>query len=202
MRLSTRWLPSAALTDVVFLVGLAPASLAPVSIPEMHLYAYLANVVALNRGVPVSNWGYRFAVTKDGFPFSHDLEDAIENLVRRSVIVVANGYLQRGDDLFVREFGVLDRLAQSARRKAWVGDAFACALHLPSGAVRDAINNSPGVATGLRHGRASTLLTDAEIEEIYREFALVGEVLGPDAEEKLEKVVVWLSARVVSQGRQ
>ena len=167
----------------------------------MHLYAYLANVVALNQGEPVSNWGYRFAVTSDGFPFSHDLEDAIENLVRRSIVVVVNGRLRRGDDLFVREFGVMEALTQSARRKAWVGDAYACALHLPSGAVRDAINHSPGLAMGLRHGRASALLKDAEIEEIYSEFALVGEVLGPEAEDQLEKVVVWLSARVVSQGR-
>ena len=44
-------LQSAALTDVMFLVGLAPSSIAPISVAELHLYAYLANLVALNRGV-------------------------------------------------------------------------------------------------------------------------------------------------------
>ena len=39
-------LRSAAFTDVVFLVGLTPSSLAPVSIAELHLYAYLAHLVA------------------------------------------------------------------------------------------------------------------------------------------------------------
>ena len=72
---------SAALTDVVFLVGLTPSSLAPISIAELHLYAYLANLVALNRGVPLSDWGYSFSVTAEGFPFAYDLEEARENLV-------------------------------------------------------------------------------------------------------------------------
>ena len=79
-------LHSAALTDVVFLVGLTPSSLAPISIAEMHLYAYLANLIALNRGVPVAEWGYGFSVTAEGFPFAHDLEAARANLIGRSII--------------------------------------------------------------------------------------------------------------------
>ena len=59
---------SAALTDVVFLVDLAPSSLAPISVSEMHLYAYLANLVALNNGVPVSDWGYAFSLTTESAP--------------------------------------------------------------------------------------------------------------------------------------
>lgn len=191
---------SAAATDVVFLVDLAPASLTPVSIAEMHLYAYLANLVALNRGVPVSEWGYRFAVTTDGFPFAHALAEATVNLVGRSVLLVDDGHVRR-DDLFDSEYGILNCLVQSSRRKSWLEDAFACALHLPRGAVREAINQSPGLATRLRDRRASVLLKEEEIEEIYDEFELVKEVLGAEAEDLLQPVVVWLSARVVSQGR-
>ncbi|MDE2692449.1 MAG: hypothetical protein OXI49_18300 [Acidobacteriota bacterium] len=193
-------LHSAALTDVVFLVGLAPSSFVPISIAEMHLYAYLANLVAVRRGVPVSDWGYRFSVTADGFPFAHDLEDARENLVRRSIVRVDHDGLRPGADFFESEIHLLEGLVQSARRRAWLDDAFACALHLPRGAVRDAVNHSPGVATGLRHQRASALLKDADVEQIYGEFALIGEVLGPDAEDVLQTIVVWLSARVVTKG--
>lgn len=200
MRPGRLLLQSAAFTDAVFLVGLAPSSLAPVSIAELHLYAYLANLVALNRGVPVSDWGYGFAVTADGFPFAHDLEHATENLVRRSIVRVDDGRLRRGEELFEEEIGLLDGLAQSARRKAWLDDALACVLHLPRGAVRDAINHSPGVATSLRHRRASALLKEAELEDIYREFALIRDILGPEADDVVQPVVVWLSARVVSKG--
>ena len=194
-------LQSAAVTDVVFLVGVAPSSLAPVSIAEMHLYAYLANLVALACGVPVSDWGYGFSVTAEGFPFAHDLENAKENLVRRSIVREDGGGIWPGDDLFEAEIGVLDQLVQSSRRKAWLGDAFACALQLPRGAIRDAINHSPGVATSLRDRRAAALLREAEVEEIYGEFALIREVLGPEAEDLLQPVVVWLSARVMAKGK-
>ena len=200
MRFSRHSLRSAAVTDVVLLVGMAPASLAPVSIAELHLYAYLANLVALNRGVPVSHWGYRFAVTTEGFPFADALAEAAENLTKRSVVVVDDGHV-RSDELFEDEFGVLDGLVQSARRKSWLGAAFSCALHLPRGAVRDAINRTPGVATSFRHRRASALLEATEIEEIYSELAAVREVLGRGSEDLIQPVVVWLSARVVAQGR-
>ncbi len=200
MRSIRRSLQSAALTDVVFLVGLAPSSLAPISVAEMHLYAYLANLVALNRGVPVSEWGYAFSVTTEGFPFSHDLEEARENLVRRSIIREEDGVLCPEEELFEAEIAVLDGLAQSSRRRIWLSDAFACALNLPRGAVRDAINHSPGVAISLRHRRASALLKEADVAEIYSEFALIKEVLGPEAEDLLQPVVVWLSARVIAEG--
>ena len=194
-------LQSAALSDVVFLVGLAPSSLAPISVAEMHLYAYLGNLVALNRGVPVSEWGYRFAVTIDGFPFAHELKNATDNLVRRSVVQIDDSRLYAGDDLLARELSVLGGLAQSTRRKGWLADAFSCALHLPRGAVREAINQSPGMATSLLRRRTSELLRRAEIDEIYDELTLVRQVLDSEVEDEIQPLVVWLSARVVSQGR-
>ena len=195
-------LQSAALSDVVFLVDLAPTSLAPVSVSDMHLYAYLGNLVALNRGVPMSDWGYRFAVTAEGFPFAHALKDATDSLAGRSVVVIDNSRLRPGDDLFEREVNFLRSLSQPARRRTWLTEAYTCALHFPQGAVREAINQSPGMAASLRRRHASELLGKAEIDEIYDEFSVVREVLGPEAEEGLQPLVVWLSARVVSQGRQ
>ena len=201
MRSNKRVLQSAAWTDVMFLIGVAPSSLAPVSIAEMHLYAYLANVVALAGGAPVSDWGYRFSITVNGFPFAHDLEIARENLVLRSIVREEGGHLWPGDNLFEAEISLLEQLVQSGRRKAWLGDALACALQLPRGAIRDAINHSPGVATSLRDRRASALLKEAEVEEIYGEFKLVRDVLGPKVEDLLEPVVVWLSARVMAKSK-
>lgn len=198
MRWIGRPLKSAALTDVVFLVGLAPSSLAPISIAELHLYAYLANLISLNRGVPVSDWGYAFSVTADGFPFAHDLEEARTNLIRRSIIREDDGNLGP-EELLRAETAVLDSLVQSARRKEWLNDAFACALNFPKGAIRDAINRSPGGVATLRHRRASALLKEAHVAEIYEEFALVKRVLGLEAENLLQPIVVWLSGRVIAE---
>ena len=194
-----RSLQSAALIDVVYLVGLAPSSLAPISVAEMHLYAYLANLVSLNGGVPVSDWGYSFSVTAEGFPFAHGLEEARANLMQRSIIRAEDGGLRAEEGYFDAEVAVLNGLMQCAQRREWFNDAFACALNLPRGAVRDAINRSPGVADSLRHRRASTLLKEADVENIYDEFALIRKVLGPDVDGYLQPVVVWLSGRVLAE---
>ena len=193
-------LQAAAVTDAMFLVGLAPSSLTPVSIAEMHLYAYLGNLVAFNAGVPVSDWGYSFSVTSGGFPFANALEDATENLVCRSIVLADVDGLQRGDNLFDEEMSVLAGIVQSARRRNWLRAALACALQLPHGTVRDAINHSPGMVASLRHRRVSTLLERADLDEIHEEFALIRTVLGPQADDLLQPVVVWLSARVISKG--
>ena len=193
-----RALQSAALTDVVFLVGLTPSSLAPISIAEMHLYAYLANLVSLNRGVAVSEWGYGFSVTAEGFPFAHDLEQARANLIWRSIIREDHGDLRPEEEFLAAELSFLDGLVQSGRRKEWFNDAFSCALNLPKGAVRDAISRSPGVSLSFRQRRASTLLKETDVANIYEEFALIRKVLGSAAEDVLQPVVVWLSGRVIA----
>ena len=198
MRSILRPLQSAALTDVMFLVGLAPSSIAPISVAELHLYAYVANLVALNGGMPISDWGYAFSVTTDGFPFAHDLEAARENLGRRSIVHEEEGYLKTEEDLYLAEASVLNNLVQSARRKEWLNGALLCVLNMPKGAIRDAINHSPGVAVSLRNRRASTLLREADVATIYDEFALIREVLGSESYDSLQPVVIWLSARVLS----
>lgn len=190
-------LQSAALTDVMFLVGLAPSSIAPISVAELHLYAYLANLVALNRGLPVSDWGYPFSVTTEGLPFAHDLEIARENLARRSIVYEEDGCLRVECDLFLDEMSILDSLAQCVRRKDWLSDALVCALNLPRGAIRDAINNTPGVAVSLRNRRASALLKDTDVDVMYSEFALINDVLGSNSRDPLQPIMVWLSARII-----
>ena len=191
-------LQSAALTDVVFLVGLTPSSLAPISIAEVHLYAYLANLISLNGGMPIAEWGYKFSVTSEGFPFAHELERARQNLVARSIIYEDDQGLWAEEELLGAEVTFLESLRQSRRRKDSLSNALVCALSLPQGAVRDAINQSPGVALSLRLRQATVLLREKDLEELYEEFALIKKVLGPESEDVLQPAVVWLSGRVIA----
>ena len=197
MKLFGQPLQSAAITDVAFLVSLAPSSMAPISIAELHLYAYLANIVALSKGLPVSDWGYAFSLTTEGFPFSHELDVARKHLCRRSIIQEEDYLLLPDKDLLDSETNVLDRLTQSVRRKEWLGDALVCALHLPRGSVRDAINHSPGVAKSLRDRKASALLRDADTHEIYNELSLINDLLGSHQIDSVQSIVIWLSARII-----
>ena len=44
-------------------------------------------MLALFRGAPVAQWGYTYAVTSDGFPFSGDFENARKRVVMAGLLV-------------------------------------------------------------------------------------------------------------------
>jgi hypothetical protein len=78
-----------------------------------------------------------------------------------------------------------------------------CAVTLPSGSVRDAINRSPGVSQPFRNRQRSPLLQPADIELLHEEYGAVKEVLGADAHDLLSPATLWLSARILrSEERQ
>ena len=194
-------LMSNAHTDVVMLVGDAPRSISPMSVPELHLYAYLGCLLALLDGVPVADWGYRFTVTREGMPFSADLETARDRAIRRGVIVLKEWRLiEQGGERFEEEFKLYCELAQSARRRPWLRAAVQCGLALPVGAIRDAVNRSPGVMEGLRDGRARVLFDYDDVESLYVEFETVRKVLGESGGQLLQPAILWLSARVLRDG--
>ena len=194
-------LTSNAHTDVVMLVGDAPRSVSPISVPELHLYAYLGCLLALFDGVPVADWGYRFTVTREGIPFSADLETARDGAVQRGVILLQERILvKQGGERFDEEFKLYCELEQSARRRDWLRAAVQCALALPVGAIRDAVNRSPGVAEGLRDGHARVLFDYDDVESLYEEFETVRKVLGENAGQLLQPAILWLSARVLRGG--
>ena len=74
--------------DAVNIFGALRESLQPISAIETHLFAYLSCILGLWRGQPLSNWGYSFVVTSEGFPYSADFEDARAELVPRGLVKV------------------------------------------------------------------------------------------------------------------
>jgi hypothetical protein len=188
-----------AYADAVLLIGNAPSSLTPMSVSELHLYAYLGNLIAFSQGQPVSDWGYRFTVTREGFPFSQELEQARCDLVNRSIIVEQRkGLLQPDEELFEPEYRLMLELSQTRRREIWQKTSLACALNLPSGAVRHAINQSPGMAINFQQGRAGELLRSQDTDRIYEEFEMIREFLDEQSGSIVQPAVTWLAARVLS----
>lgn len=191
---------SAALADVTFLVGLAPTSISPITVAELHLYAYLGNLTALKAGSPISDWGYRFSITESGFPFSYSLDEARNNLITRSVIWNEPKGLVPNEERYELELALFNQLSQSARRKVWLKTALDCVLNLPSGSIRYAINKTPGVSVNLRDRRTSMLLKDSDIENIYDEFKIIDEILDKNEQNVLQPMILWLSARIFNEG--
>lgn len=184
--------------DVVSILQGAPASILPMSVVELHLYAYLGCVLALFRGSPVSDWGYHFSVTSEGFPFSVELDAARKvALVRGLAQEDAAGLIETDVVNLAREFTILSRLSSLSGRVEWLRAATNCALAFPVGVIRYAINQTPGMAVPVSLGQRGTLFQDSDVALLYDEYKAVKEVLGPEVEDLLSPAVLWLSARVL-----
>ena len=51
---------------------------------EIQLFAYFSLILHAYKGKDVSSWGYSFIVDENGFPFSKELNDAIERHIKNA----------------------------------------------------------------------------------------------------------------------
>lgn len=184
--------------DAVTIVGDAPVSTLPMTVIEAHLFAYLGCVLGLFQGQPVGDWGYPFAVTSEGFPYSVPFNDALESLLVRGILDQAgDGMLSVDSAAAQAEISKLLTFGPWSSRREWLKVATGCALTMPVGAIRHAITQTPGMSSAVRLGQRGHLLQQHDTELLYGEYKIVSSVLGEDAHDLLSPAVLWLSARIL-----
>lgn len=176
----------------------APASITPMTVIEAHLFAYLGCILGLFRGQAIRDWGYAFAVTSEGFPFSVQFEAARSIAVAQGLVDEdKSGMMVGRRSRLSDEMDVLLTFGPWSDRRLWLRAATECALALPLGSVRHAISQTPGMGASVRLGQRRLLLQQDDIELIYDEYQVVRSVLGEDAHDLLSPAVIWLSARIL-----
>lgn len=184
--------------DAVAIMADAPASVMPMTVIEVHLYAYLGCILGLFKGQAVGDWGYPFAVTSEGFPFSVQLENARSVIVTRGLVDEdGEGMMAARRDELAAEIDSLLTLGSWGDRRLWLRVATQCALALPVGSIRHAISQTPGLAASVRLGQRRQLLQADDIDLLYEEYKIVSSVLGADVKDLLSPAVIWLSARIL-----
>jgi hypothetical protein len=184
--------------DALFVAGDAPKSLLPMSIVEMHLFSYLGCILALFRGKAIGDWGYSYAVTTEGFPFSAEFEDGRTTLVLSGLLDSDdNGLLHPRRAELMAELETVVSLGPWADRRPLLRAAMECALALPLGSIRYAIGQTPGIASAVRLRQRRRLLDPDDVSLLYDEYKVVSLVLGPDVQDVLSPAVIWLSARIL-----
>jgi hypothetical protein len=187
-----------AYVDGLVIMNDAPASVLPMSVNEMHLYSYLGCILALFKGKPVADWGYPYAITSEGFPWSAEFDQARKTLCASGLIEVDDRGLMTPRPLELKaELETVLGLSSSAERRPWLRAAVECALALPVGSIRYAVSRSPGVSTPFFLGQRGKLLEPSDATLLYEEYAIVSEVLGSGAQDVLSPAVIWLSARIL-----
>jgi hypothetical protein len=159
---------------------------------EIHLFAYLACLLSLYNSEPVSTWGYRFAGTKEGAPFSPDIAQAISLLYTSgNTTEKANLYTITGIGLI--EYEDLSVLSQNTRRDMYVEGACSATYALPIGLVRQALLQEPVLRRATTLSTARQLLELADLSTLYAQFDSLSRAIGVDTSELMVPAVTWLT---------
>jgi hypothetical protein len=165
--------------------------------PELHLFAYTACLLSLYEGQPVAEWGYDFASTENGLPFSQDIDASIE-------FAIGLGQLRPNASLILigadgrSELAELRRLGANRVRDRYVAGATDCLLVFNPGNIREAFNYDPTLSYLKKENRTEWLLTDSIVERLYRNFHQLRAVLGYEARDLSVPMVSWLKYLIQS----
>ncbi len=162
-----------------------------VSMPEVHLFAYIGCTLSLYRGAPLDAWQYSFAGTTDGSPFSAEIDDASVRLLECGLWAEANGFISV-TDFGISEYGFLASLRINEHRDSYLEAACSSALALPVGLIRDAISCDPEMRAAARFHRARPLLNELARDAVYEGFRCIAELVGNDVRDLLIPAVVWI----------
>lgn len=168
-------------------------TLGPVASSEVHLLAYLSCLLSLYRGRAVGTWGYTFAVTREGYPYSPGVQDALDTLVTRGNLATdGDGFLST-TAAGSAELGALRTLAAFRERGPYLDGACGSTLALPVGTIRDAIAHAPDVKGALQLGQSRLLFSKSGLDLLYEQFAALSQAVGVDVEDLMVPAFVWLT---------
>lgn len=182
--------------DSLYIVQRLEESLHGVTEGEVHLLGYLSRLLGLFRGVPTAEWGYRFARTNSGAPFSREIADALNELqlsgqlrVMAQDAVAPIACTEEGKALV----GMLDDLELSRSRRPYLEAACSSASAFPVATIRQAIRCEPTLKSASGHASPQELLSGPSLELLYEQFDALRQVLGGAPSDLLVPSSVWLS---------
>lgn len=159
---------------------------------ELHLFSYLSCLLSLYKKKSVSDWGYIFAGTEEGSPFSADIHSSIVLLVR------VGCFKQEGNYYTITEKGVaqlnsLSILHLNQQRLEFHEAACSSLLSLPIGVIREALFNEPEIRRAMQLSSSRILLEGPGIEVIYGQFGELSEAIGVEINDLLMPSILWLT---------
>lgn len=181
----------AAYFDTLCLVERAGELVDGVSRAELHLLVYSGCLLSLYEGQPAAEWGYEFASTDHGLPFSQDINASIDLSLELGQIALHRGLmiLTEGGNSELKE---LRKLGSNELRERYIAGAADCLLVLNPGNVREAFNYDPTISY-LRNGQhREWMLTDAVVQRLYSNFQQLREALKYEPRDLSVPMVSWL----------
>ncbi|TMR12368.1 hypothetical protein ETD86_32825 [Nonomuraea turkmeniaca] len=178
--------------DALFVADRINRSTGPVSLDEIQVFIYLACLLALYDGKPVSKWGYGFLATPASSPFSVDLFNAIESLKAARLFSPHDEKVVlslRGQD----ELAMWCELDWFADRVPYLEGATGASAAMPVSSVKAGVILEPDISRAVALDVPKELLEDPEFSEVYEQFKVLRTSLGDAVPDHMVPAVVWLS---------
>jgi hypothetical protein len=183
--------PEAFYDALLVLSELAP-SLNGVSRLEVQRTAYLACLLALLRGRPLSEWGYRFARTEFGTPFAAGINDALEFLLSSGMVSYQGGRFYLGPHSGRLEH-FLGGLASFSGRNEFLEAACGSVLAVPPAVFSEGLDNEPTVQSALHRAQGGGLLEGPAMQLLYEHFRGLAATIDVQRSDLLTPSMIWLS---------
>jgi hypothetical protein len=162
---------------------------------ELHLFSYLACLIAVYDGRGSQEWQYPFVSTPAGAPFAEVLAEEADRL-RAAGRLLDAGPLLVLSDLGKSELEALRSFPSAELRTRYLEVACSAATLLPLPTVAHAVSQEPGLRHALSAHAPRQLLGNAELMLVDEEFGAVTEALVERPGEHHDLLVpttLWLS---------
>lgn len=178
--------------DVLFTLDRISFTHGPMTIFEIHSLCYLAQLLSVYDGNPMSEWGYYFIYKQSQGLFSREIESEIERLIQHGWIE-EEGKDYKKIKLNQKGLSFLQNIQLHKiykwRKKYLIACADA-ALSLPLPTVINSLKNEPMISNS--NDKRELLGTGVDIEMLYEHFDAIKNVLGKDIQDLWAAALLWL----------
>lgn len=163
-----------------------------VSRMEIQRISFLSCLLSIYLAKPVSDWGYRFANTGAGTPFSDQLNEAVGRLIGTAELAESDGRLR----ITANGRAMLDMLGKHtsmAERPPCLEAACASMLAVPRSTLSDGLDQEPTIAASHLKSGATMLLEEPYLSMLHDHFSVLAQVIPPSQGDLFSPSVLWLS---------
>jgi len=177
--------------DCLAICGRLEKSVGNVAHGEFHLFAYLACLLSLYRKKLAADWGYGFSGTREGAPYSMDINTAIDYLILLGLIEEKENYFTLTDK-GREEYASLLQFLTHQEREEFIDGACSSSLVLPMGLIREALYQEPELRHVKKLKSSRILLDELQVSLIHEHFAALSNAIGIEVKDLIVPSVVWL----------
>lgn len=187
------YLNPAATFDCLFVARHLQQQNGSFSIPELHIFAYLACLLWLYRNQPITDWAYTFVGTELGAPFSQDIDAAANEFLERGLFHRTHERL-RMSELAERRLHAYEQLDLNLGRVECLQASCASTSALSIGMVCTALANEPELKRSNTIPASRQLLEELARSQLYSQFGALHKAFYGRSDDLRMPAVTWLTA--------